>query len=241
MAAERGSLMKKALLGIIALVAIAGAVVYLNLGGAVKKVIETAGSEALGAPVHVGGVKLKLAERKAGIAKLSIGNPPGFKSAAILTAADISVTVADVTRELVTIEEVLVDGMVVNYELGAGGTNLKAMEKAIAASRKAQKAAEKTGQGAQAGVAAPDVIIKRLKIVNATLVPSVAGMGSKPVPLPEIVLTNLGSGRDPATPGEIAAKIMNRIIAASSNTAIKSRLTAPVEKAKEGLKGLLGQ
>lgn len=235
--------MKKFLLGLVALVVVVGAVVFFNFGSAVKTAIETAGSEALGVPVKVSGFSLHLSDKKAGLQGLSIGNPEGFKSAQLLKVKDISVVLGEVTRELVTLEEVVLDGLSVNYEVGAGGTNLKALEKNIAKAKKAIELAS-GGEAPKESAAAPEVIIKRLKIVNAEIIPAIPGMAAlnKPLVLPEIVLKDIGSKGDPASATDVAAKVMNRIISSSSNTIVKEQVTAPVsgaiDKAKEGLKGL---
>lgn len=235
---------KKFLLVFVALVVIIGVVVFMNFGSAVKKTIETAGSEALGVPVKVGGVSLHLSDKKAGLQGLSIGNPEGFKSAQLLKVKDISVIVGDVTRELVTLDEVVLDGLSVNYELGKGGTNLKALEKNIAKAKKAIDAAGGSSEKAEESAQAPEVIIKRLKIINAELIPAIPGMEklNKALRLPEIVLNDIGSKSNPASPTDVAAKVMNRIISSSSNTIVKEQVTAPVggaiDKAKEGLKSL---
>lgn len=232
----------KILLGLFALVVIAGAVFFLNIDNAVRKAVEYAGTEALGVNVSVGGVKLALSDKKAGMQGLTIANPEGFKGKQLLSVKDISVAIADVSENLVTIEEVVLDGLSVTYEMGPGGTNLKALEKNIAKSKKALEA--KGDGGAAAGAEGPEVIIKRLKIVNAELVPAIAGLESfnKPLRLPEIVLKDIGSKSDPASGTDVAAKVMNRIISSSSNTVIKEQMTAPVEgameKAKDGLKEL---
>lgn len=235
--------MKKFLFGLFALIIIAGAVFFLNLDNAVRKAIEYAGTEALGVNVSVGGVNLALSDKKAGMQGLTIANPEGFKGKQLLSVKDISVAIADVSENLVTIEEVVLDGLSVSYEMGPGGTNLKALEKNIEKSKKALEA-KAGGGGAATGEKGPEVIIKRLKIVNAELVPAIAGLESfnKPLRLPEIVLKDIGSKSDPASGTDVAAKVMNRIISSSSNTVVKEQMTAPVEgameKAKEGLKDL---
>lgn len=235
---------KKFLLVFVTLIAIIGAVVYFNFGSAVKKTIETAGTEALGVPVKVGGVSLHLSDKKAGLQGLFIGNPEGFKSEQLLKVKDISVTVGDVTRELVTLDEVVLDGLSVNYEVGKGGTNLKALEKNIARAKKAIEAASGGAAKEEESVQSPEVIIKRLKIINAELIPAIPGMEAfnKPLTLPEIVLNDIGSKGSPASATDVASKVMNRIISSSTNTVVKEQVTAPVsgafDKAKDGLKSL---
>lgn len=231
---QKGASMKKFLILAAVLVVAGGVAVYMNLGGYVKKLIEQAGSAAVGTRVTVGGLDISLPEKAAKMGYLSIDNPKGF-AGGLLKARHIGIKVGEVTQAVVTLEEVDVEGLQMTYALGKGGTNFDAVKKNL---RSADKSSSATP-------AAPKLIIKKLRIRNAELVPAIEGLGNQPVTMPDIVLTNVGTRSKPATAAEAAGQILNKLLSAGTSAALKNKLTAPVTdavgKATKGLKGLLGQ
>jgi len=245
--------MKKIILAIIVLLAAGGFYAYSHLGGAVKSIIESAGTQAMGTKVSVGGLDVSLASETASISGISVANPAGFKGDFLKTKS-VSATLGGVENKIVTIKEIVVDGMTVTYEIGPGGTNFDALKKNLkTASSTAPSAKPSAASAASNGSAEKggyDVIIQQLKIINAQVIPSIAqgilsiGGKSKPVSLPEIIVTNIGSKSNPATPEQVAKQVMDHVLAVSSGAAAKfglSSLTggANVDKATSTLKGLL--
>lgn len=223
--------MKKFAILVVFVLVMAGAAMYMNLGGAVKGLIEREGSAAVGTKVSVGGLDISLPEKSAKMGAFSIENPKGF-AGGLLKARSISIAVGDVTQEVVTLNEVDVEGLQMTYAFGKGGTNFDAV-------RNNMKASDKT---AKSSTPAPKLIIKKLKIRNAELIPAIEGLGNQPVTMPDIVLTDVGTKSKPATIREAATQILNRLLSVGSNAALKNKLTAPVtdavDKATKGLKGL---
>ncbi len=162
---------------------------------------------------------------------LSVANPKGFKSGDLLKTKQISVTLGEITKQVVTIKEIVVDGMAVAFELGPQGTNLSAIQDNL---RSAPKTDSKSS--------GPSIIIQRLKIINAQVIQTAGGLQG-PVNLPEIVITDIGSKSSPATAVQVATQVMNKVLTASSTAIMKGGLSMPagdaVNKAKAGLKGIL--
>lgn len=243
--------MKKIVLAVVAILVVAGFVAYSHLGGAVKSIIESAGSQAMGTKVSVSGLDVSLASETASLSGLTVANPHGF-SGDFLKTKTITATLGGIADKTVTITEVVVDGMIVTYELGPNGTNIDAVKRNLkssvsaTSSPKASSAADKAENGAQGG--GYDVIIQKLRIVNAQVIPSIGGK-SKPVSLPEIVVTNIGTKGNPATPEQVASQIMSHILAVSSgvaSAALRSSLSslskgAAADKTRGALQGLLGK
>lgn len=219
--------MKKFLILAVLLVAGVGVAVYLNLGGAAKMLIERAGSDALGTKVSLGGLDISISERQAKLGSLTIDNPHGF-AGGLLKAKTITVKLGEITDKVVTLNEVVVDGLSLNYAMGLAGTNFDALRSNMKSSP------NRGGSSAEA----PKVIIKRLKIDNAELIPVVEGIGNQPVTMPDIVLTDVGTKSKPATIAEASEQILNRVLNAGSNAVLKNKLTAPVKDAADKLKGL---
>ncbi len=232
--------MKKALAIIAAILVIGGFYLFTHLGSAVKVAIETAGTQTLGTKVTVGAVNISLADKTASVDGLAVANPPGFKAADILNVKDISVALGDVSSKLVVIKEVTVDGLNIAYEIGPKGTNLDVLRNNI----KSASSSTKSGS-AKSGKSAVRIVIEKLEILHGSVLPAIAGHG-KAIPLPEIVMTNIGSKNNPATTAEVAQEIMSRVLAVSSTMVVKSGLSSvPVsgalQKAGSALKGLFSK
>lgn len=223
-------MMKKILIGLAVLLVAAGGVFYFYFNSAAKRVIEQAGSEALGVPVKVSGLGISIGDLQAQLGGITVGNPAGFDADRLLKAEDITVKLASASREMVVISSVVVNGMTVNYETGTAGSNLDRLS-----------ANTKKSGGDAVG---PKVIIQKLQIVNARVIPSVEGLGKTPLPIPDITIKNLGSKENPATASQIAAQVMNRIIfsttAAVVKATIKGAVKGTVDGVKDGIGGLKG-
>jgi hypothetical protein len=214
---------KKIILGIVAVVVVLGGVLALNMCNVVKRTIETVGSNVLGTAVKVGSFDFSMADKSAQLSSLSIRNPKGFKADYLLQTKKIGVTVDDVSRQLVTLKQVVVDGMTVTYELGPHGSNMDAIKSRLASPAPAAASKSKGSD--------TNLVIQQLRITNAKVVPAIGGT-SAPVPLPDLVLTNIGTQKNPATPAEVATQVMNKVMAASTTALISSGLIkGPFDKA----------
>jgi hypothetical protein len=229
---------KKITLSAIVLLLALGAFVFANLGGTVKRVIERAGTQALGTEVSVGAVTVSLADKTASVSDISVANPPGFEGDALLRVKSVSVLLGDVSRGLVVIKNIDVDGLTVTYEVGPAGTNLDVLRKNIKSAPAAPSAASaKTAESVQ-------VVIEKLKAMQVQVVPAVPGAGNSTVTLPQVTIRNIGSRKNPDAPAQAAAQIVNHILAAASvaalNTGLSSAsLSGDVDQVKGKLKELL--
>lgn len=227
--------MKKMFLAIVALLVIGGVVLFMNLGGVVKRTIELAGSHVLGTKVSVSGLDISLANKTAAMRGLSVANPSGF-SGALLKTKGISVAVGDVSKDVVIIKSVVVDGMDVTYEFGAKGSNFEAIQKNLktAAAEKTPAPAAKKADGAKS--ADTRIVIQHLKIVNAHVIPSL-GAVSTPVSLPDIVLKNIGSQKNPATASDVALQVMNKVMAVSAQAVVQAGIVNGLTGGAGGIVG----
>jgi hypothetical protein len=227
-------MMKKIAIAFVVLLALAAGGFYFYFNSAAKRVIEQAGSEALGVPVRVSGLGISVSDLQAQLGGITVGNPAGFNADKLLKAEDITVKLASASREMVVISSVVVNGMTVHYETGTAGSNLDRLR-------------ANTGKASDSG-AGPQVIIQKLQIVNARVIPSVEGLGNAPVPIPDITIKNIGSKENPATVSQVATQVMNRIIFSTSAAIVKETIKGAVKGTVEGvkdgiggLKGLLGK
>ena len=221
--------MKKFLILLIAVLAAGAIAVYLNFNSTAKRLIEEAGTAALGTPVHVSSLTFSFPEMKAAIGKLTIDNPKPYGNAFLKTES-ITFSVADLSRSLVTLNEVVVDGMTVTYYVGGkGGTNIDALRRNM----------KSTSGKSEASAEAPKLIIKKLRIINAKLVPHLPGIGEQPVAIPPITMTDIGTKDKPATAAEVARQVVPRVMNAATNAATKASIMKPVGKVLDGAEGAI--
>jgi hypothetical protein len=205
--------MKKKIIiyGLLALVlAIAGTVAYVltNLNSIVKFAIEKYGSEAVKTPVRVSSVKIKLSQGEGAVHGLRVANPSGFASPSIMTLDDISIRIEknSVTSTPLVIDNILISGPEVFYEMKADGTtNVDILKKNLAASGSSKE--EQSPKGKEIRLRVGRLVFEKGKVHVR-----VAKLMDKPymVELPRLELTDLGR-RGGATPAEIARIVANAL------------------------------
>ncbi len=224
-----------------------GVYVYLNLSNIAKQVTERVATDALGVDVSMGMMDVQLENRRAIVRNLKIANPPGFKKSHALTVAEISVTLGDLSKDLVKIKDISVDGTQVNLEVKNGGTNLNTLSDNV---KKKMPASE---QAAEPG---PKVIIDRFALTKAQLNPTVTLINDQDlssVVVPDIILTGIGKRENGVLAREAVAQVMTQVLArvqkAAGNAgfyqglspeALKDIGAGQVEGFKEKLKDKIG-
>jgi hypothetical protein len=252
--------MRKILIGAGVLVTlIVGAAVFLfsSLDTIVKKVIEDVGTQVAGVKVSVGGVKISLAEGKGSISGLTVANPPGFSSDPAIRFGEISLALdtGSLTKNPVVVKDIAVASPFVGYEMGAGGSNIDAIQKNVKAF-----AARQGGGGAKAEPAKSagkdeekKLVIERLAITGGQVKLAAGGVpgAEGTAKLGDIVLTNIGKDGGGASAAQVAQKVMDALVAgalksASSfgnllgNVGDKAKALVPGDAAG-AVKGLLGK
>ncbi len=234
--------MKKiAVVLLLVVIAVAGALFWLrgNLDGLVKGAIEKYGSAMTQATVKVAAVEIEAADGRGVIRGLSIGNPAGFKTAHALQVAeiDVAIDVGSLAADVVTVKKIAVAAPDVIYEKGATMTNFDAIEKNIAAYL---GPAKKEGGGKK-------LIVDELVVRDAKAQASAPFMAGKTVsvPLPDIVLRDLGKAKGGVTPGELGQEVVKalkqRLAAAVSFDRLAKSMGEELGKAGSAVKGLFGK
>jgi hypothetical protein len=248
-----------AVVGLLVLV-VAGVMIFVvsNLDGLVKKAIETVGSEVTGVKVAVSDVKISLTEGKGVIKGLSVGNPQGFKADSAFKLGEITLAIdtGSVTKDPVVIKEILVGSPEVTYEMAAGGSNVDAIQKNVAAFT----AKSGGGSGGQAkpaekdAKAGPKLVIDRLAVTGgkvnlATPIPGAQASGK----LGDITLTGIGRDKGGASPAQVAQQFLDALtksaVKAAGSMGISGALEGAGKKVMEAapadavgaVKGLLGK
>ena len=208
------------LIGVV--VAVIGAVgvfmfVLSSLDGIILEAVETYGSEITKAKVSLAAVELDLSSGRSSLRGLSVGNPKGFKtpSAFELGAISIAIDSSTVSDDTIVINEIVIDSPVVTYELGAGGSNIDAIQRNVEAymAQFGDDPADDGGEG-------PKLIIDDLYIRGGKVNISATFLDGKALSaeLPDIHLEDIGREDEGASPAAIAEQIIAALTAGTTGT-----------------------
>lgn len=234
--------LRKALIALGIVAAVAVAAVYLVLSGLdriVAAAIEKFGSETTGTRVTVSSVRIRLTAGEGSIRGLTVGNPEGFSAPSALRLENITVALKrdSVTRNPVVIERVLVRGLGVTYEIGKSGeSNVDVIRERIEKSQ-----ATGTSRESRSAGGGKRVVIRVLVIEDGVVNVQAAALSGKPLSaaLPRIELRNLG-GRRGDSPGAIARQIAVPLVAQASLAVSRAGISRSLGT-EAGMPGAVGQ
>jgi hypothetical protein len=208
--------MKKILIRIavisVAVLVVVGIVVILFLGQIVKKGVETAGPMITKVDVKLNKASVSLLG-SAGLKGLFVGNPPGYKTDSAIKVGEVSVSLKplSVLSDKIIVESVKVKSPEITVEGSPTDNNLTKIQANVNAAAGGGQAAEKKPEQKAGGkkIQITDLTITGAKVhVN---MPVTFGK-TVTVPLPDIHLTNLGTGSDGLTPAELTKKVMSELM-----------------------------
>jgi hypothetical protein len=222
--------MKKKLIviGITLLVVLVGAVVVLGLSldKLIKRAVETAGPAITKVDVKLDGVRLSMLNGEGSLQGFALGNPAGYTSPTCIQfdSASLSLVPSSIMSDKVVIRHIRLEAPVITFEGGLKGNNLNDLLKGMPARQTSpaetptdeQKPAEEPGSrklqvdefsltGARV-----NVLIKELGGKTTTLV------------LPDIKLTNLGTGPEGITSKEMTRLVLDKVVKATLQTVLES-------------------
>jgi len=167
----------------------------------------------------------------ASIAGLVVGNPAGFAAEHAMAIEALRVKLQPLTLfgDKVVIEEIVIESPEIVLETGSQGTNLKRLldnADAYLAAEEEAAAEEAPGKKLQIGLI-------RIVGARARLTSDLARGQSIDVELPEIELTDIGTGPEGATVGDVARRVL-----ASVNREALAALAQSGKAVGDQLKGL---
>ena len=240
--------MKKILISLVILVVlvVVGAYYLLgNLDNIVKAAIIKYGSEVTQTSVGVGEVKIGLTDGLGAISNLTVANPKGFSGNHLFQMDNTSVqlNLEKTTTEVIVIEQILLDGPSVTYELSKNGSNVDAIKKSVDAYSSGSSGSESSDSSGL------KLIIENLIIKNGEVQASSSMVKDKTLstPLPAIHLRDIGKDSGGATPAEVAKKVIavltNQIGAAAGKLDLRSLMDEEMLKqlGQEKLKDASGK
>jgi hypothetical protein len=189
-----------------------------RLDGAVAATVERYGSAVTGTDVHVAGVDLALTEGRADLAGITIDNPNGYETDYAVRVGHASVTldIGSLAGEVPVIDELTLDGALINAEQREKASNLTDIQShATASSGDAPPSAE-PGR----------IIVKRFRLSDArVLLTSEYLSEPEELQLRDIVVDDIGAATGGATYSEAAQAMLQPVLAAA-RTAAGERLKA---------------
>jgi hypothetical protein len=219
------------ILGILAVILVV-AVVALNqyLDRAILKGFNALAPNALGVPASLEDVRLRILRGSLSLSGLHLGNPEGYKTPGLLDLASVKVQVdnASLSTDTLVVNEIAIDGLVLTYEKGLLNSNLGALIDLLGGDETADLPDEPKDETPAEEPAddkpAKKVVIEKLSITGARMNFSITGAaaltggGSIPIPLPDIVLTDLGKEKDKSG-GITVVEAIREILAAIAGAA----------------------
>lgn len=199
-------------LALVIVVVVAVVAIGLSLDSAVKKGVETFGPQITKVDVKLAGVKLSLLSGSGSLKGLVIGNPQGYQTphAISVGSSSLAISPGSLLSDKVVVRSIRVESPEITFEIGPGGSNLQKIQANLSSSsspdEKPQPVKEKQpGKKLQVD----EVVVTGGKITLAA-----AALGGKltEAPLPEIRLTNLGTGPDGITATDLGTRILSAVM-----------------------------
>lgn len=240
---------------LLVLVVVSAAVGILFLDKIVKTGVETVGPKITGVSIKLDEVHIGLLTGSAKIEGLVVGNPEGYKTpeAIRVGGASVGINSFSILSDKIVVRSVVVDAPEITFEGGLGGNNLSKIMDNVnetaenggpATTNTTAKAAAKPGKKLE---------VDNFLITNAKVHVTLTEMGGKQLtlPLPDIHLTNLGTGPAGITATDLTRAVLQAVTTATikAGASVGTDLGKGVEnlggnginKIKSGIGGLLGK
>jgi len=190
------------------------------LGKIVKAGMETVGPKITQVPIKVDTVSLSILTGSAKIEGLVVGNPEGYKTPQAISVSKVAVGVNpfSVLSDKIVVRSIEVRSPEITFEGNPfSGNNLtKIRDNVNAAVASSQKPS--TNQTAKvANQPGQKLEVDDFLITGARVHVSLTGMGGKEMtlPLPEIRLTNMGTGTDGITAADLTRRVLDALTTAT--------------------------
>lgn len=227
--------------GLLVVLLVGFVIVLFSLGSIVTAGVNKVGPRLTQSEVELKSAKISPFSGAGTLNELTVGNPTGWQTerAFFLKEITIEIEPRSLKSDHIVVTRILIDQPEITYETTITNSNLQDILRNI------QQAAGGTGAPGQPPPPEKEegepvkIEIKSFRLQNGVI--TIAGAGtSTTVPMPEIVLNNVGTQEGGLTAEQIAMVLMkevtNKAIQAAAQSAAKRGL---FDKAGEGLRGLL--
>jgi uncharacterized protein involved in outer membrane biogenesis len=240
--------------GFILILIVLSVVVAFSLGTILQKGVERIGPGATQVDVKLKSAQVWLLACRVELSEFVLGNPPGYKTPTALEVGKVAVRFepGSLFSDKLVIDSIMVKGPVLTWEGGLKENNLQKIEKNLDDYIGTSSTAPDT-KAPPSSPAKPErkLQVNDLEIAGAQLrIDTILNHGNPlVVPIPDIHLTNLGTGPEGITPVEVAQRALHAVLAGATEEVVKnagqlekqaaSDATGLVKKASDRLKGLL--
>ncbi|NOZ43377.1 MAG: AsmA family protein [Alphaproteobacteria bacterium] len=227
---------------LVILVIIAGVALYgtSRSGALIREAVTTYGPKATGTAVTLNKIRVSLLNGDASLSGLTIGNPPGFKSAYAfkIGAMDVKVDMDSLFGTVVHVKDIRIDGADLIYEIGTNGNNIAAIQKNLEAYANSFGPASATESKSQVRFIIDNINITgtRVKLASDLLGGKAAGLT-----LPDIHLKNIGTEDKTATAGQVGSVIFGAVNKALGTVVTKGMLDNGLNNGLKKIKKNLGK
>jgi hypothetical protein len=198
-------------IGAVVLLMLAALAVHLFLDSAIKRGVETLGPQMTKVDVRLANISVSLLSGSGSIRGLQVGNPEGFKSphAIQVGSASLAVKPGSLFGDKVVIRSIQLDAPEITFEGSLSGNNLSRIQANVEEYTRAAEPADAKEEKA----AARKLQVDDFLITNAKVNVSVTELGGMtlPVTIPRIHLTDLGTGPEGITPGELTKRVLGAV------------------------------
>lgn len=209
------------------LAVVAVLVVVSSMGTLIKTGIEAAGPALTKTEVKLDSASVSLLSGSGEIRGLMIGNPSGYKTPAAIKVglASLSLDAGSLLKDKVVIRSIKVDAPEITFETNLKANNLSAILANVQAAAEAlpggSTSAPAEKQPATDAKGGRKLEVDEFVLSNAKLSVSASLLGGKELKLslPEIRLTNLGTGPDGITPAALTKELLSAITTSSVKAA----------------------
>ncbi len=192
---------------VVLLVLAIGALVFA--GSALAKAVESGASYALGVPVTLDSAAPSPLSGALSLSGLVVSNPPGCRAADFLRmrSARTQVALSTLLSERVEIPSLVFEGIEIDLERNAQGTNYGAILEAL---ERFESDAGKDAQPSRKKLVVRELVLRDVR-VRANLTPELGDASAVELKLPELSLHDLGE----VTVAELAAQTLEALLAAT--------------------------
>ncbi len=207
----------KIVIGLLVVLVVALVIIGFSIGGIIKTGVETVGPKVTKVSIKLDSVGIMPLSGGGSVKGLVIGNPEGYTTphAIKVDKASLSVSPASLMSDKIVVKSVRVEGPEITMEGGLKENNLtqilKNVEEFVGSAE--NKDAQEGKPGATKKLQVDEFVLKNAKI-NVVF----KMLGNKPlsVTVPEIKLTNLGTGPEGITPGDLTKRVFEELIGEST-------------------------
>ncbi|MCZ6831912.1 MAG: hypothetical protein O7F73_20440 [Gammaproteobacteria bacterium] len=181
-----------------------------NLDDIIRQAIESAGTQATQTKVSLDSAAFTLQDGRGELHGLSIANPPGYttKNAFQMEQIALQVDLGSLAGDVIVVKEVLVDGALLVAEQKGLTTNLKELLENIEQSAGGDKPA--TAPPSEA--ADVRLMVEKFSFINSSATVVTQQWGEKTLPIPNIVMTDIGDKKTGLTPEQLASTMSQTLM-----------------------------